>query len=157
MPWSRLLNSAIWASGKLPAVGGDAAVRSFVYQPTVNKLVEGYYQRTDRSILVKLPDLDKHPEPQIAFLTVLHEMSHAMLHYDTPRDHRTERYCEVQADLTAITACWLMGYQLPAAAFEYVKSMLYTQSSYKAYHAIIDIDFDYLLLPSAHAIVKAFS
>lgn len=157
LPWSKLIVAAPEVAKLLPEVAGGAAVRDFYYVCSRTKLANGVYRQAARQIMVDLGQLQENDSPQSVAVLVLHEMAHALLHAESQRFNRDQEvYAECQAELTAITATWLMGYQLPADAFRLIRELTDDEPARRAYHALIDYCFELDILPAAQELVKAF-
>lgn len=170
MPWAMLLGAAPDAANRLPHVGGRPAISSFQYTTqcagydpeTIQRgLMQGAYNQETREVFIDLANNAKTDSPQSGVITVLHEMAHALLHADTcgeayMTDPAAYALAECQAELTALTAVWLLGYQLPASAFLYLHRITRPAGALRIYHAVIDISFETEILPAAAHLVRAF-
>lgn len=165
MPWARLLRESPAASKRLRIpLSGEEAVREFAFSSDHPSFLgrafrmEGVFHPATRTILVKTDTLGDDPQRNV--LVVMHEMAHALLHWERALlgyYAEPDMYAEMetQAELVAITAVYLMGYQLPAKTFEMLHDL--KGRSAHVYAALVDSQFDDIILPAAEAIVAAFT
>lgn len=170
LPWSKLLDLAPLAAMHLPSRNGMPTVANIEYvtkdHPALVSGVKfldtpsGAYQPRSRTVFVYKGASD-YEYPQMAVKTVCHEFAHALMHFDISMfdyyfGDGTREQVECEADIAALSAIYLMGFQLPVVAFNYINSIVDTPAAKRVYHAIIDTAWEDRIQPAAEAIVAAF-